>query len=463
MVPVPSLDRLTDKFVRSVRADSGRIDYWDTSRPGLLLRVMAAGTKAFVFSYREPGARPAQERRKRSLLLGHYDPEGPKPYTLADAVRDWRTASGQVADGVDPKGPSPRGRDGAGEQIVPVSAGIPDALRGKTVALFGGAPLLVGSFGELARDYLVLHAWVTKRRTRDDEQMLARDLLPEWRNRSAASITSEDVATLTSNIVRLRNAPVAANHVRLLISRIYAFGMTQVRVRHNPAYGVRVTGGKPKAGGRWLSDEEIVKLWKGVEESWSPASKSSTNASRLLAHGDVFRALTRCRIVLFQRPGEVACMEWSEIQPDGWWLIPGTKHVRSGGRLVEVGTKNKLNHAVFLPPLAIAEIERLRAITGEGRFVFASPKRPDQPMLATAKTLNGLIARLGMKRFTPHDHRRTGVTNLQRMGCDDTVIDRVVNHQPAGVRRSYNLWAFREERRRAMLAWNAHLTSILGI
>jgi len=42
-------------------------------------------------------------------------------------------------------------------------------------------------------------------------------------------------------------------------------------------------------------------------------------------------------------------------------------------------------------------------------------------------------------------------------------VDPIVNHQPRGVRASYNLWAFHEERRAAMLSWDAHLRSILGL
>lgn len=156
-------------------------------------------------------------------------------------------------------------------------------------------------------------------------------------------------------------------------------------------------------------------------------------------------------------------MEWSEIQPDGWWVIPGTKFISLAGRKVEVGTKNKLAHAVYLPPLALEQIESLRELSGHGRFVFPSPKRPDQPMTFTNKSLAALLVRLKIPHFTPHDLRRTGTTNLQRLQVDDTLIDRLVNHQPRGVQRSYNLWAFREERKAAMCLWDSHLRRILEI
>ena len=463
---MPTIGRLTDKFLRTVRTGKGSEEFWDESRPGFLVRVLESGTRTFLFSYREPGARPARERPKRLLRLGVYNPEDSDPsrrFTLADAVSAWKGASGQVSQGVNPKGPgvAPQTTDKPG--LSSLLDGIPGEHSAKLRDLFGDRDLIAGSFGELARDYLVVHAWVEKRRSGEDERMLKRELLPLWRDVPAAAVQPEDVATLVRNIVVLRKAPVAANHVRLLVSRIYSFGISQVRARFNPAHGVRVPGGKARTGSRWLSDEEIIRLWWGLDAQWSPESKNPRNANRRLTSGDVFRALTRCRIVLFQRPGEVAYMEWSEIQPDGWWVIPGTKFISLAGRKTEVGTKNKLPHAVYLPPLALEQIESLRELSGHGRFVFPSPKRPDQPIACTNKTLAALQARLKIPHFTPHDLRRTGTTNLQRLQVDDTLIDRLVNHQPRGVQRSYNLWAFQEERKAAMCLWDTHLRSILGI
>lgn len=188
--------------------------------------------------------------------------------------------------------------------IVPLLDGVPAEHCSKLQDLLGARELLAGSFGELARDYLLVHAWVEKRRSGEGERMLKRELLPLWRDVPATAVQAEDVAALIRNIALLRKAPVAANHVRLLVSQIYSFGISQVRVRFNPAHGVRVPGGKARTGSRWLSDEEIRCVWWGLEAEWSPESNSPRNGNRRLTSGDVFRALTRCRIVLFQRPGE---------------------------------------------------------------------------------------------------------------------------------------------------------------
>jgi integrase len=443
---MPIIAKLTDKWCRTARTEKSQEEFWDESRPGLYVRVGTSGV-TFFYRYFVPGSEPCRERQRRSMRLGKYDPECPEPnlrYSLADAVSAWRSASGQVAQGCDPQGPSLR-VERSGPEVVPLLVNVPRESHERVQEIFGKEDLIAGSFGELALDYLLQHAWAVKRRTRDDEQMLRRDLLPVWRNRPSRDISRADVVTLAGDIVKLRKAKVSANHVRLLISRIYNWGITQVRVEHNPAHLVRISGGKAKPGRRNLSDSEIRAVWYGLEK-----------------YGSVFTALIRTRIVLFQRPGEVSAMEWNEIQADGWWILPGEKRILLAGEEVEVGTKNKLPHTVFIPPLARGEIEAIRELTGASRFVFESPKLPGQPLWWTGKMLATLARDLGIPHFRPQDLRRTGTTNMQRLGYDH-LVDPLVNHQPVGVRASYNLWAYREERKAAMLAWDAHLRSILGV
>lgn len=103
---MPKAERLTDKFVRTLRTPVIQEEWWDESRPGLLIRVTRPGTKTFLYSYRQPGAGPARERRKRWMVLGRFAPEAPPPhrFSLADAVEAWKVARGLVAQGIDPLG-----------------------------------------------------------------------------------------------------------------------------------------------------------------------------------------------------------------------------------------------------------------------------------------------------------------------------------------------------------------------
>ena len=216
---MPTSERLTDRWLQRVTTEKVQEDYWDSSRPGFYIRVSRTGNRSFFFSYYSP-----VDHRKRSLLLGRYTPESAEGgLTLTEAVTAWKKAVGRVAEGIDPRGKTAELLEAGG--LVAVLSGVPGEHHQRLLDLLGDQPLIAGSFGDLARDYLLHHAWVEKRRTRDDEQMLKRDLLPAWRDRPAAEITRKHVVNLLDELIARRGARVAANHVRLLVSRIYNFGI----------------------------------------------------------------------------------------------------------------------------------------------------------------------------------------------------------------------------------------------
>jgi integrase len=69
--------------------------------------------------------------------------------------------------------------------------------------------------------------------------------------------------------------------------------------------------------------------------------------------------------LLFQRPGNIRQMEWSELDLDGeLWTIPAAKMKRSlHGKL------NGRPHLVPLAPPAVAVLESVKSLSGHGRFV----------------------------------------------------------------------------------------------
>lgn len=207
----------------------GRLTAWAV-RPG------QQGRRGELFySYRSP-----VDRKKRPLRLGAYG-DG---FGLADAVSAWKAAAGKVAEGIDPHPRTVAPTSKRVEAYDPLE-GAPAAYHALLRDLFGPDLLIRDSFGDLARDFLVLHAWPEKRRTRDDEGMLRRDLLPRWRDKAAASIGQEEVIELTDAIIAKRDARRSAEHVRLLISRIYNHGIKRARRLFNPASHVSISGGKP--------------------------------------------------------------------------------------------------------------------------------------------------------------------------------------------------------------------------
>ena len=190
---------LTVRFIDSITPPaSGRIEYWDESTPGFGLRVSDSGRKTWVVLYRFG--------RVRRLTIGTY-PTLP----LADAREMAKDALRAAA----------KGRDPAGE---------------KRAARLGD------SFGDLAEDYIELHAKPNKRSWREDRRSLDRDLLPKFKNRKAADIKRREVIALLDRI-KARGAAVLANRTLEIMRGIYNWGIDKERVEHNPCTGVKAARG----------------------------------------------------------------------------------------------------------------------------------------------------------------------------------------------------------------------------
>jgi integrase len=82
----------------------------------------------------------------------------------------------------------------------------------------------------------------------------------------------------------------------------------------------------------------------------------------------VVNASLKISILLFQRPGEIRNMEWSEINwKESRWELPGAK------------MKMGLDHIVPLSKQAVSVLEQLHMHTGRGRYVFPSARGASGP------------------------------------------------------------------------------------
>ena len=160
---------------------TGSVDHFDDLTPGLSLRVTSNDVRSWTVFFRDKNG------RQKRLTLGRFP-----AVTLADARELAREAQRSVAKGRDPVAEKRAARD-------------------------------VLTFGALAARYIEDHAKPHKRSWAEDQRQLDATLLPKWKNRPAVDVTAEDLLTVLNAKVKA-GAPVAANRVRALVSRIYTFG-----------------------------------------------------------------------------------------------------------------------------------------------------------------------------------------------------------------------------------------------
>jgi len=366
--------RLSAKGVDAIRTDQRQEDFWDDLTPGLCLRVSGStGRKTWLVRYRANG-------KHRRMKLGVYP-----SMSLAAARQRARTLILKAQEGEDP--------------IVEKRAARGDDR----------------TFEAMAREVLDEKAETTRERTQAErERILAADILPEWKGRPAGAITRREVVQLVERISR--RAPIAGNRALALIRLLFNEGLAREfpGLEYNPAH--RVRNPRPEGGrDRYLERDEIRTVW-GATETELP----------------VMRGIFRVALLTGQRIGNVAAMEWSEIDDTDVWRIPTDKF--KGGR----------PHLVPLSDEVLAVLEELRGVDKDVVF----PGRDDgkqKHVVTTSPALTRIRERSKLPHWTAHDFRTTFRTHATRsakpkntkdpagLGMPPNVADAVLGHVEASL------------------------------
>jgi integrase len=369
--------------------DAAQVDVWDTRLKGFGLRVSRWGRKSWVAMYRHGG-------RKRRVTIGEY----PR-LSLADARDMARNILADAAKGGDP-----------------ATAKLEERK--------------ADTFEMLAALYIQRYANQHKkpRSVHEDKRIIDRELLPAWRQRKAHDIRRVDVIALLDKIMD-RDAPVMANRVKALVSKIFNFALERDIVEVNPAASIASPGAEQKRD-RVLSADEVRQIWAAVDKSG----------------GRKAAALFKLLLLTAQRKSEVLGMTWDEVDSDsGWWTIAAER------------SKNHLAHRVPLTPSAMTILRELQSVNSTG-LVFPGGKR-GQPLANVAKPLRQIVSDSGIQ-FRWHDLRRTAASHMTGIGVLRLVVSKLLNHVEQSVTAVYDRHSYDAEKRAALLKWDRHLSEIIS-
>ena len=250
---------LTDRLLRTLRAEGQRRQLMDTAVPNFGVRVSPSGRIVFFVRYRIG-------RQSRRYNLDTYP-----NLALGDARNEARGVLHRAYQGQDPQR---------------------ERLHVRRAA----------TFGDLAAEYIDRHARPNLRSWETEVRVLEKDLLPAWRNLPAHLITAADVRLLLDGIVD-RGAPVMANRTRGEISRIFNFAIGRQILDHNPASRVRPPA-REQSRQIVLTEQQIKTLWA----LWNREASPVAGAFQFL-------------LVTAQRGMEVLTMRWQDVE-GSWWRIP---------------------------------------------------------------------------------------------------------------------------------------------
>ncbi|MEM1181826.1 MAG: site-specific integrase, partial [Acidobacteriota bacterium] len=354
-------------------------DYMDESLPNFGVRAHHSGLKVFFVRY------TGEDGKRRRIKIGPYPTFG-----LADARDQAKEIIGRVARGEDPQSEKVADREAI-------------------------------TFGDLATEYLELHAKRKKRSWSEDERILKADLLPAWKRRKAGKIRRRDVSELLDRIVE-RGSPIMANRTKALISKIYVFGMGRDLAENNPAYGVPMPA-KNRQRDRVLNEDEIRAFWRALD-----------------GVDQVMATTFKMRLLTAQRGVEVLSMRWEEIS-HGWWTIPADV------------AKNGLAHRVPLSPQAQLLLEELRSLTGGSVWAFASRQKKGSHLKTVTRAAGRIASAAGLEDFTAHDLRRTAASHMTSLGVPRLVVSKILNHAESGVTAVYDRHSYDSEKLEALAGW----------
>ena len=381
----------TTKGVEALKPDpERRLEIPDPGLTGLYLILQPSGAKSWAVRYRQAG-------KPKKLTLGKWPLMG-----LANA----RTAASEALEAIE------SGHDPAADK------------RAEKASRISGKNTVAAQLDTFYRRHLS-----TLKTGEAVMQSLRFNVVPVWGDREVSDITRRDIVLLLDDIVDDGRA-TTANRVKAYIAKFFGWCEDRGVIEQSPAIGLKLPA-KEKARDRPLSHDEIRLLWLPCDQEPHP-------------WGALFRVL----LLTGQRRGEVARMQWGDIDADGVWRLSSTK--------------NGERHDVPLPQAAVDLIDALPRL---GPFVFST--RGDTPALSLGKPTARLTSRMAeiaseeageavtIPQWRPHDLRHTCKTGLAALGVSLEIRSRATNHLSdiPPMDRRYNHHDFTNEKRQALEAW----------
>ncbi|HTM30481.1 MAG TPA: integrase arm-type DNA-binding domain-containing protein, partial [Vicinamibacterales bacterium] len=196
----------TAKSIDTFKPRAARYAVKDSEVAGLDLRVYPDGRKVWTLRYRADG-------RQRRLKLGEY---GPNRIGLAEARTRANKELRKVDGGTDPQA----------ERL--------EAKRAAAEAKRAEERAKRDNIDALCEAYIERHAKVRKRTWRDDQSKINTEIKPALKGRPVTSITRRDCRALVQAIAD-RPAPIYANRVAALLSRLFRFAVDEELIKANIA------------------------------------------------------------------------------------------------------------------------------------------------------------------------------------------------------------------------------------
>lgn len=399
---------LTDKHCKNATCPPDKKRARFTDAQGLYLEVSPGGSKRWFWKTYADG-------KEGRLALGSYPVMG-----LADARKARDAAKLQRAAGVDP-----------------VQARKLEKLKGTRE---GGETFKAVALEWHAKQ---LDRWSPGHADRTKRQ-LERDLFPWLGDRPMGSIEPLELLAVLQKVEE-RGALETADRALMLARQVYEYWLpTAVTNQRNITEGLqkRLT---PYRGKNFPAIVEPERFGELLRSMYAYKGGAVVRTALLLAP------------ILYQRPGNLRMMEWTEVNLDAaLWTIPSVKMKRT--------VEEKANgepHVVPLPSQAVALLRDLFHLTGHGRYVFPGQRDHERPL--SDGSVRAALYSLGVgKEQSWHGFRASARTMLvDQLDLDPLAIEANLAHAVKDSNgRSYNRTQYLNKRFEQIQQWADYLDQL---
>ena len=391
-------------------AKSKEKDYTINDGDGLVLLVKSTGVKAWRFIYRFSG-------KQNRLSFGAYPSTTTESARRkADAVRE------QLANDIDPSKLK--------KQIKELADLADDNAKRKEDGL-----TILNSFADLTRQWLASIAHLTSVTTQIKKtSRLERLAFPVLGDLPIKEIKSSDVLAALRPLIDKMQLETA-HRLHAEISSVFSYAIVHDFTDYDPS-------------------QPLAKQIPAQKVRHRAAIIDPTLVGQLLRDIGNYRgtfvvqSAFRISPLLFQRPGEIRQLLWSDIDLQAKEWRPYI-------------SKTDFHHIVPLSTQAIEILQAIKPLTGGGQYVFPSSRGDGRPM--SDNTIRTALKSLGYDSdtMTAHGFRTTASTLLNEQGWSPDAIERQLAHSPRDqVRAAYNRAQYLDERRRMMQSWSDYLDSL---
>ncbi len=316
----------------------------------------------------------------------------------------------------------------------------------------------------------------SERRGKDVETDVRREFLPRWKALPIADITDEEIIRVIK--LKARTAPSQARNLLGHARRLLQWAVDQriYGLKVSPCAGIKPVAivGEKISRDRVLDDDETFAFWRAASRLPYPAGpvyqllaltglrlNEVADASWTEFHPAVARAL--------RQRGDKP-IDWTQFDPEQLsWTVAASRMK---------GKNNKARaFAVPLTPDMLAILENLPVFAG-GDFLFSrnfgrkpavmSTEIKDNLDARMLRTLQAMARKRGedpgaaeLKPWVNHDLRRVVRSGLSKLHIAEEVREAVLAHARPGIKGTYDIHNYFDEKRDALVKWGARLRSIV--